>query len=307
MNPMELDHDLHGPTADGAAAPDAPDVPTILLVAGLGAQRHWWPPALLDLLAVEHRVVVPDNRDVGGSPRLDHLGDPEDALDALVRGELDAPPYTLRDMAHDHVALLDRLGVDRAHVVGASMGGMIAQHVALGWPHRTASLTSIMSTTGAPDLPPGDPEVLATLTQPSPTESEDAYVEAATAASRMSAGPATFDEADARRRHALSFRSGLNPHASSRHLLAAVTDGDRTERLATLDLPALVIHGAVDPMLRVEAGRATAAAIPGATLLVLDDVGHELPRAVHDEVATAITEHVAAADAAAHAVAADRS
>ena len=284
-----LSHDLHGPD----------DGPVVLLVAGLGTQRHWWPPGMLALLADEHRLVVPDNRDVGGSPRMDHLGKAGAKLTALGQGEQVTPPYTLRDMAADLVATLDHLGVGRAHVVGASMGGMIAQHVALGWPDRTASLTSIMSTTGGPDIPPGDPAVLASLLEEAPTHDEDAYVQAATAASRASANSHLFDEEDAIRRHRLSYRSGLNPDASGRHLLATLLDGDRTDRLAALDVPTLVIHGQVDPMLRVEAGAATARAIPGAELLVLPDVGHELPRAVHRQVADAIAAHVGRVEAAA--------
>lgn len=284
-----LDHDLHGP----------PDAPVLLLVAGLGTQRHWWPPGLLALLAEDHRLVVPDNRDVGGSPRMDHLGRAGAKLTALGRGESVEPPYTLRDMAADLVATLDHLEVERAHVVGASMGGMIAQHMALGWPDRTASLTSIMSTTGGPDIPSGDPAVLASLLEAAPTHSEDAYVEAATAASKASANSHRFDEEDARRRHRLSYRSGLNPDASGRHLLATLLDGDRTARLQQLEVPTLVIHGEVDPMLRVEAGHATATAIRGAELLVLPDVGHELPRAVHREVADAIAAHTGRVEAAA--------
>lgn len=287
MTSVELDADLHGPQ----------DAPVVVLLAGLGAQRHWWPPDLVALLARDHRVVVPDNRDVGGSPRMDHLGRAGAAIEALQRGEEVTPPYTLRDMAQDVVALLDRLEVARAHVVGASMGGMIAQHVAIGWPDRTASLTSIMSTTGGPDLPAGDPEVLAMLLESPPTHSEDAYVEASVAASRLSANSPLFDEEDARRRHRLSYRAGLNPDASGRHLLAAMLDGDRTERLARVEVPTLVVHGEADPMLRIEGGRATAAAIPGARMLELADVGHELPRAVHREVAAAIADLVAEAEA----------
>ena len=281
-----LDHDLHGPA----------DAPVVVLLAGLGAQRHWWPPGLVDLLAAEHRLVLPDNRDVGRSPRMDHLGPAGARLSALEQGEEVEPLYGLADMAADVVATLDHLEVAGAHVVGASMGGMVAQHVALGWPERTRSLTSIMSTTGGPDVPPGDPEVLGSLLERPPTHSEEAYVEAATASSRRTANSHLFDEEDARRRHRLSYRSGLNPDASSRQLLATVLDGDRTERLQRLDVPTLVIHGEVDPMLRVEAGRATAAAIPGAELLVLPDVGHELPRVVHAQVASAISAHVADAE-----------
>lgn len=294
MSDVLLDHDTHGPHASD-------DGPVLVLLAGLGAQRHWWPPGLVALLAEEHCVIIPDNRDVGGSPRMDHLGLAGAGLEALQRGEPVDPPYTLGDMAGDVIALLDHLEVDRAHVVGASMGGMVAQHVAFGWPDRTASLTSIMSTTGGADIPAGDPAVLAMLLERPPTHSEDAYVEASTAASKMSANSPLFDEEDARRRHRLSYRAGLNPAASGRQLLATLLDGDRTERLAELEVPTLVIHGEVDPMLRVEAGRATAAAIPGAQLLVLDDVGHELPRAVHREVADAIASHVAEAEAEASA------
>ncbi len=286
-DPHVLDHDLYGPD----------DAPVLVLLAGLGTQRHWWPPGLVALLADAHRVVLPDNRDVGGSPRLDHLGPASEVLRRLEQGEPVAPPYALRDMAADVVATLDHLDVAAAHVVGASMGGMIAQHVALGWPERTASLTSIMSSTGAPDLPPGDPDVLASLLEQAPTHSEDAYVEAATASSRMSSNSPLFDEEDARRRHRLSYRAGLNPEASGRHLLAAMLDGDRTPLLQALAVPTLVIHGEVDPMLRVEAGVATAEAVPGAELLVLPDVGHELPRAVHRQVADAIAGHVAKVEA----------
>lgn len=280
--PVVLAHDMHGPD----------DGPVLVLVAGLGTQRHWWPPGLLGLLAEQHRLVVPDNRDVGGSPRMDHLGKAGARLTALQQGEQVEPHYTLRDMAADVVATLDHLEIAMAHVVGASMGGMIAQHVALGWPDRTASLTSIMSTTGGPDIPPGDPEVLASLLDEVPTHDEDAYVEAALAASRASANSHLFDEEDARRRHRLSYRSGLNPDASGRHLLATLLDGDRTDRLRQLRVPTLVIHGETDPMLRVEAGHATARTVPGADLLVLPDVGHELPRAVHRQVADAIAAHV---------------
>lgn len=287
MNPsgLVLDHDLHGP-ADG---------PVLVLVAGMGAQRHWWPPGLVELLAAAHRVVLPDNRDVGRSPWLDHLGPAGPHITALLQGEPVEALYTFQDMAADVVATLDHLGVDEAHVVGASMGGMVAQHVAFGWPERTRSLTSIMSTTGGPDIPPGDPEVLASLLEETPTDSEEAYVEASTASSRRSANSPLFDEEDARRRHRLSYRSGLNAEASGRQLLAALLDGDRTERLRQLQIPTLVIHGERDPMVRVEAGRATAAAVPDAELLVLPDVGHELPRAVHEQVADAISAHVAAA------------
>lgn len=292
MSDVLLDFDEHGPN-DGAE-----DAPVLVLLAGLGAQRHWWPPGLVALLAEEHRVVLPDNRDVGGSPRMDHLGLAGAGLEALQRGEQLEPPYTLADMAGDVIALLDHLEVDRAHVVGASMGGMVAQHAALAWPDRIVSLTTIMSTTGGADIPAGDPEVLAMLLDTPPTHSEDAYVEASVAASRMSANSPLFDEEDARRRHRLSYRAGLNPAASGRQLLATLLDGDRTDRLAGLDVPTLVIHGEVDPMLHVEAAHATAAAIPGAQLLVLPDVGHELPRAIHREVADAIARHVAEAAAA---------
>lgn len=282
-----LDFDEYGPE-DGDA-----DAPVVVLIAGLGTQRHWWPPGLIALLAEGHRVVVPDNRDVGTSPWMDHLADAGSLIARIRGGEQVEAPYTLRDMAADVVALLDHLAVDRAHVVGASLGGMVAQHVAIGWPTRTASLTSIMSSTGSPDVPPGDPTVFAGLLERPPTHDEDAYVEAATAASRLSSNSPLFDEEDARRRHRLSFRAGLNPDASARHMLAAMLDGDRTARLAEVEVPTLVIHGEDDPMLHVEGGRATAAAIADAELVVLPDVGHELPRAVHREVAEAVIRHVA--------------
>jgi pimeloyl-ACP methyl ester carboxylesterase len=277
---VDLAYEVHGPDA----------APVLLLIAGLGAQRGWWPPAFVGRLAATHRVVRRDNRDVGRSPWMDHLDKPSVTMAAWGAGQMVPPPYSLREMAADVIALLDRLGVDRAHVLGASMGGMIAQHLAFGWPERVATLTSMMSTTGAPDVPPGDPQVLAVLTASAPIDDLDAFLDAGAAGARASAGP-HFDEADARRRNRAYWDGGLNPDASGRHILAVLADGDRTERLAAITAPTLVIHGQLDPMIRVEGGRATAAAIAGAQLLELPEIGHELPAAMHVRVADAVLAH----------------
>ncbi len=281
--PVELDHELHGD----------PEAPAMVLIAGLGAHRSWWPPALVERLATEHRVILMDNRDVGRSPWLDHLGLAGAALEAWARGEPPPPPYSLHDMASDVVQLLDRLEVERAHVVGASLGGMIAQHLAFSWPQRTTTLTSIMSTTGGAGLPPGQPEVLAALTAPTPMHSEEAFVAAGVAGARLSSSSPHFDEQDAIRRNRAYWAHGVNPAGSGRQLLAVLADGDRTQRLATVTAPTLVLHGTLDPMIHVEAGRATADAVPGASFVPLTDVGHELPRAVHDDVATTLHAHTA--------------
>lgn len=283
---VELSHDVLGD----------PDGPVLLLVHGLGATRDWWPPALVERFTADHRVVLPDLRDSGRSPSMDHLGDASDAIAAWSEGREPDVPYGLDAMAADLVGLLDELEVDRAHVVGVSMGGMVAQHVAFGHHSRTASLTSIMSTTGAPDIPAGDPTVLASLQESAPTHSEEAFVAHGVAGARASANSPLFDEADAERRYRAYWRHGKNPAGSARQLVAVVADGDRTQRLAQVVAPTLVAHGERDPMVRVEGGRATAAAIAGAQYLELDRVGHELPRAVHDEVATAIRRLVAGAD-----------
>jgi pimeloyl-ACP methyl ester carboxylesterase len=202
-----------------------------------------------------------------------------------------AAPYTLADMAADAVGLLDALGIQAAHVAGASMGGMIAQEMAIRYPARVRSLVSIMSTTGAPGLPPPKPEAVAVLLAP-PAVGRDAFI--ATFQRNwtiLRAGHFPEDEARDPVRAATFWDRGHNPAGVARQLLAIMASGDRTARLAGVVAPTLVIHGTPDPLVPVEGGRATAAAIPGARLLEIGNMGHALPLAIWPEVIAAIAAH----------------
>ena len=278
---VPLAHSLHG----------APDAPAMVLLHGLGSMSVWWPPAVVDLLAETFHVVLPDLRDSGSSPSMDHLGDAGEAFEVWAAGGQPTPMYTLGDMADDVVALLDDLAIDAAHVVGASMGGMVAQHLAFSHPDRVVTLTSVMSTTGAPDLPAGDPEVLASLQEVTPVDDEETFIAASLDSARRNSRSPLFDEVEAERRYRAYWAVGPNGAGTARQLVAIVADGDRTERLGTVRAPTLVLHGGADPLLRVEAGRATAEAVPDARFVELDRVGHELPRVVHEQVAGAIADH----------------
>jgi pimeloyl-ACP methyl ester carboxylesterase len=280
-NGIEIEYDSFGD----------PGAPAVLLIMGLGAQMILWDEAFCAALVERgFHVVRFDNRDVGLSTKLDHAGKPSvlAAMEAMRAGKpLDAP-YLLADMADDAVALLDALGIERVHVVGASMGGMIAQTIAIRHPARVQSLTSIMSTTGDPDLPNPTPEAMRALLTPSPGE-RAAYIEHAVAAVRVLGSPGfPFDEKAVRSRAARSYDRSFHPAGFARQMVAVWASGSRTAALASVRVPALVIHGDADPLIPVAAGRATAAAIQGAALMVIEGMGHDLPRPVWDRIADAI-------------------
>ena len=236
-------------------------------------------------------VVRFDNRDIGKSTRI--AAPPPDL--GAGDGGPERPPYTLDDMARDTVGLMDALGLKRAHLVGASMGGMIAQVVAIQFPERVMSLTSIMSTTGERGLPPPKPEVWAAMTAPPPLTAE-AFIEANVRVAELLRGYADAEEeARARTRSARAAARGLNPAGGARQLAAIITSGDRRTALAAIKMPVLVIHGVNDPLVPVEGGKATARAIPGAKLLLLERMGHTLPRAVWPAIIDAVAVHAHAA------------
>ena len=219
-----------------------------------------------------------DNRDIGLSTHLHDAPAPD--LAAAVTGDTSSASYTLSDMARDTAGLLDALNLERAHVVGASMGGMIAQTLAIEHPQRVSSLTSIMSTTGDTSVGGASEEALGVLLAPPANDRAEA-IERSVAAFRVIGSPAyEFDEAGLRERAGLSFDRAHDPAGISRQLLAIIASGDRTPRLRELRVPALVIHGSADPLVRPDGGRATAAAIPGAELFEFDGMGHDLPRAL---------------------------
>ena len=285
-NGMEIEYQTFGDPAD----------PTLLLVMGLGGQMILWHEEFCEALAARgHHVVRFDNRDVGLSTKLDHTGLPDvmGALSAVAQGRPIDAPYRLRDMADDAAGLLDALDLESAHVVGASMGGMIAQTLAIEHPDRALTLTSIMSTTGEPGLPQARPEAMGALLTPAPTE-RAAAIEHGLRLWRTIGSPGfPFDEGEVRERAALAFDRGQSPAGVARQLVAILASGSRRAALASVRAPTLVIHGAADPLIPVEAGRATAAAVPGAELLVIDGMGHDLPRALWPTFVDAIVKHAA--------------
>jgi pimeloyl-ACP methyl ester carboxylesterase len=266
--------------------------PAVLLIMGLGTQMLGWPDELCGLLAGRGLHVIRfDNRDVGLSTHL-HDAPPADVMAAL-RGDTRSAAYSLADMAADAAGLIEALGLESAHVVGASMGGMIAQLLALDHPTRARSLTSIMSTTG--DRRVGRPSEAGTAVLLAPPARDRAgAIERAVDAAKVIGSPGfPFDEPAVRDRAARSFDRAFDPPGVSRQLLAVLASGDRTARLRALTIPTLVIHGADDPLVNVSGGRATAAAIPGAELVILKGMGHDLPRDLWPELAHRIAGHIA--------------
>jgi pimeloyl-ACP methyl ester carboxylesterase len=272
-----------------------PDAPPLLLIMGLGAQMVAWDDAFCARLAEAggHRVIRFDNRDIGHSTHLSHLGIPD--IQALMlqamAGKPLAVPYTLRDMAADCIGLLDALGIDRAHIVGASMGGAIGQEMAIHHPHRMRSFTSIMSTTGNPALPPPTPEAMAVLFSPTPL-SFDAYLPHYRKVWHVLRGPDfPLDEARDAERAQLIFLRGLNPGGVARQLAAIFASGNRKPALRDVQVPTLVIHGDADPLVPVGCGVDVADAIAGAKLLRIPRMGHALPVSMWPQIIDAIAAH----------------
>ena len=265
-----------------------PDAPPLLLVMGLGAQMILWSPGFVsELLERGFRVIRFDNRDAGLSTKS--AGDPPDVMalyGQYLTGQPIEAPYTLSTMAADAVGLLDALGIPAAHIVGASMGGMIVQTMAIEHPDRVLSLTTIMSTTGHTEVGQADPEAMLTLLSPAPPDRADA-IAANVATARIISGD-LFDEELSRSIATESYDRCFHPAGFAFQLAAIAASGDRSDRLAQLDVPTLVIHGRQDSLIGLSGGLATAAAIPGADLLVLGQMGHDLPEPYWSQMADAI-------------------
>jgi pimeloyl-ACP methyl ester carboxylesterase len=270
------------------------DRPPVLLVMGLGTQMIGWHDDFCRALSAGRYVIRFDNRDVGESTWLEGQVD----LEACAAGDTSSAVYTLEDMADDVAGLLDALGLASAHLVGASLGGMVAQTVAIRHPRRVRSLTSIMSTTGEPGVAQPTEAAAAMLLSP-PARSREEAMERAVAASLVIGSPGfARDEAELRRRAARAWDRGVNPAGFARQLGAIYASGDRTPALGSVSVPTLVVHGADDPLIPVSGGRATAAAIPGAELWMVPGMGHDLPRPLWPDLIGRIGAIVDAADAA---------
>jgi pimeloyl-ACP methyl ester carboxylesterase len=270
------------------------DAPAMVLIMGLASQMIVWDEEFCSQLASRgYWVIRFDNRDIGHSTKFAQHGVPN--VLAMLTGHMQADaskvPYTLRDMADDTAGLLDALALRSAHVVGASMGGAIAQEMAIHHPKRVRTLTSIMSSTGDPGLPMPTPEALEILLAPAPTD-RDGYFARYTQTCRVLRGPGfPLDEARDLARAERIFARGLNPAGVARQLAAIVASGSREPALRSLQVPTLVIHGDADPLVHPEGGIATANAIPGARLLMIAGMGHALPVAMWPQIIDAIDGH----------------
>ncbi|WP_238342978.1 alpha/beta fold hydrolase [Nocardioides cynanchi] len=273
---------------------DPADEP-MLLVMGLATQMTFWDPELCAMLARRgHYVIRFDNRDVGRSSR----GRGRVTRGMLVRafaGRRVRPPYSLHDLGADAFGLLDHLGIASAHLVGVSMGGMIVQTMALDQPQRVRSLTSIMSTTGKRSVGWLHPRLLPAMLRPI-KPGREAYAESSVAMWRMIGSPG-FDHDDNRIREAAreAYDRGVSSAGALRQMLAILTQPNRSPALRGVRVPTLVVHGLADRMVHVSGGRATAAAVPGAELLLIDGMGHDLPADLYPTLVDAISRVVARA------------
>ncbi|MCP5029041.1 MAG: alpha/beta fold hydrolase [Actinomycetia bacterium] len=267
----------------------SPKDPTLLLVNGLGSQMIAWDVGMVDALVSEgFHVVRYDNRDVGLSSWLDeHQVDVVAVLEKVAAGESVEVPYDLSDMAADGIAVLDAAGVDRAHILGVSMGGMIVQTMAIEHPERVATLTSVMSRTGESKYGESTPEATKGLMEPSPPDRAGA-IEHTVETGRIWASPDWYDEDRARVRAAAAYDRGFHPTGVGRQMLAVRASADRTDGLRALDVPTLVIHGTADTLIPPDGGARTAELIPGAELLLIEGMGHDYPPEVWPRWATAV-------------------
>ncbi|GAB4470811.1 MAG: alpha/beta hydrolase [Erythrobacter tepidarius] len=267
----------------------------ILLVMGLGAQLTLWPDELVEALVSEgFRVIRYDNRDIGLSQKMEGARAPSLPIQ-LLRKKIGFPakvPYTLTDMAHDGIGLLDALNIAHAHVVGASMGGMIAQLMAVHFPERLMSLTSIMSTTGNPKLPPAEKHAMQALVAPITSMDEESLVAHGLNIARNIGSPGfPFDPQVQRERVLRNIRRSVYPAGLPRQLAAIIDDGCRRARLAKVRTPTLVLHGEDDPLVKVAAGEDTARHIAGARLVTIPGWGHDIPQALVPRLASEIVAH----------------
>jgi pimeloyl-ACP methyl ester carboxylesterase len=269
-NNIELEYETFG---------DSSDKP-LLLINGLGSQMiDWYLGFILNLVGRGFYVIRFDNRDVGLSSKME---------------EPDGAQYSLEDMADDAVGLLDALNIEKTHICGESMGGMIVQIIALRYPTRVLSLTSIMSSTGNPNIPRGDPEVGRVLMQPAPSDREG-YVEYYVKLRRLLYGSFPYDEDKNREISGRFFDRSFYPPGISRQSMAIMRSGNRKSKLSSIKVPTLVIHGTDDPVIPVEGGKDIHEAIPGSKLLITEGMGHSFPQETWRQISAAIAENASKA------------
>ena len=273
----------------------APQLPVVLLIMGLGMQLIAWPPGLVrSLIDAGYRVVRFDNRDAGLSDNCDALGTPNLLWHGLKYklGLPIKPLYSLHDMARDALGVLDALCIDKAHIVGVSMGGMVAQRLALLAPQRVLSLASIMSSSGARGLPAAAPAITRQLFSRPKGTGKQASIEHSVKLFQAIGSPGfPMDEAFLRSRVAAAYERGFNPPGIARQMLAIVADSARAAELANITAPTLVLHGKDDPLVPFACGLDTARRIPGARLVGIDGMGHDLPPGVVEHMVAHLVPH----------------
>ena len=285
-NRLQIEVDDQGPR----------DGPVVLLIMGLGMQLVAWPLQLVDaLVAAGYRVIRHDNRDIGLSQKFDDKGVPNLLWESikLKLGVTLRPPYSLNDMALDTVGVIDTLGIAQAHIVGASMGGMIAQRVALAAPQRVLSLTSIMSTSGAKGLPTPKPAIIRALMASPKGREREAIMKHYVELLRVIGSPAyPMEESQVRERIMAGLNRSYAPMGTLRQMVAIAADTGRAKELSGVSTPTLVIHGRADPLVPFACGQDTAKRIPGARLFAIDGMGHDLPPEVIDLMLPSMLEHL---------------
>ena len=270
--------------------------PVVVLIMGLGMQLVAWPLQLVDaLVAAGYRVIRHDNRDIGLSQKFDDKGVPNLLWESikLKLGVTLRPPYSLNDMALDTVGVIDTLGIAQAHIVGASMGGMIAQRVALAAPQRVLSLTSIMSTSGAKGLPTPKPAIIRALMASPKGREREAIMKHYVELLRVIGSPAyPMEESQVRERIMAGLNRSYAPMGTLRQMVSIAADTGRAKELSGVSTPTLVIHGRADPLVPFACGQDTAKRIPGARLFAIDGMGHDLPPEVIDLMLPSMLEHL---------------
>jgi pimeloyl-ACP methyl ester carboxylesterase len=275
VNGIDLEYQTSGDPSD----------PPLLMVMGLGAQLIAWPEEFVERLAARGFYAIRyDNRDVGLSTKFEGMPD----FGALFSGDGSSAPYRIEDMADDAAALLTHLGIDRAHVMGVSMGGMITQALVINHADRFLTACSIMSTTGDQSVGAPTGEAAAALLRPPATNREDAIAGSVEGSRVISSPGYPFDADLMTKRAEAAYDRNFSPDGTARQLAAILSSPDRTEGLRRVTMPFLVIHGEADILVQVSGGKATAAAVPGSTLILIPGMGHDLPEEVWDQIINAV-------------------